>query len=88
MCGTWLLGKRSVVAEHLESCFNGGVAKVDILVPCALVKHVVDDAAVDVTLQQFVRLLDHEVATLQSVLVGVCSKLVDEVLFGQIACKC
>ena len=78
------LGERRIVLEHVEGSVYHLVVAVDILRPCLLVEDVVYDAAVDIAVEQSVRLLYHQVAPLESVLVGECGELVHEVLFLQL----
>ena len=56
----------ALVFEEIEGSVDGVVALVEVLYPCLLVEHAVYYARVDVELQQAVRLLYHEVASLQA----------------------
>ena len=61
--------------EDFESLLNHWVVLVDVFCPSLLIKHIIDDAAVENTVQQLVRLADEKVTALQSALVGINGKL-------------
>ena len=52
--------------------------------PSLFVEHVVYHATVDVAVEQVVRLLDHQVAPFQSLLVGIGGELVHQILLLEI----
>ena len=78
------LGERCSLAENLQRLHHDGIVLVDVLMPGVLVEHVVDDARVDVSLKQLVRLLNKQVTTLQAMIVAIDGKFLYHVLLVQI----
>ena len=79
-CGLDGLREGTALTEEAEGLDDGGIVLIEIFGPSLLVEDVVDDAAVDKALQQLLRLLDHQVTALETVLVGKDDKLLQRVL--------
>lgn len=62
--GNGLLGESLVLLKYLQRLLDDRIVLVDVLVPSLVVENVVDDAAVDVALQQLVRLAYEQIAAL------------------------
>ena len=73
-----------MIIEDLKSFPDYRIILVDVFCPCLLIQHIVDDAAVENTVQQLVRLADEKVTALQSALVGIIDKLLYQVLLIKI----
>ena len=76
-----------MLLEHFQGLHNHWVVLVDVLGPGLFIQHVVDDSAVDDSIQKLVRLSDEQVSALQATLVGIVGKLLYYVLTVKIVGK-
>ena len=86
-CGHWLLWECLVLLKHFQGLHNHWVVLVDVLGPGLFIQHVIDDSAVEDSIQKLVRLSDEQVSALQAALVGIVGKLLYHVLTFKIVGK-
>ena len=73
-----------MIIEDLKGFPDHWIILVNVFCPRLLIKHIIDDAAVEDTVQQLVRLADEKVTALQTALVGINGKLLYQVLLVKI----
>ena len=64
LCSHRLLGECLMPVEDFLYLLNNWVVLVDILCPCLFVEYIVDDAAVDVTVEQLMALANQQITAL------------------------
>ena len=70
--------------EQAKCLLNRRIVLIQIFRPRLLAVDVIDDTTDDKTLQKLMRLLNHQITTLQAVLIGKACKLIDNILILQI----
>ena len=74
-----------MASEYVERFFHHGIILVEIHIECLFVQDVIDNAALQVFLQEMARLLDEQVSAAQAVFLGVADKFIHQVLLVEIS---